>query len=133
MGKRIGRGPRHIDSIHLALSALITEIIRSGEAGWPTESILYRVMTEGHVARADKPGHKILSKDLSRDARWVKPAFESLPLTDKIVVITKHRPKPDGYDQWRDKEMADYIGEPSKGAFVSKYHRILKKLKNRLT
>jgi len=113
---------------HLALAKLIDELIRLGEAGWPPESILYRISTEGHVARAGRPGHKILARDIHKDARKVQAAFNALDLADKIIVITKHRPIPEGYEKWGEKEMAHYLNEPSKSIFASKYRKIVRKV-----
>ena len=113
---------------HLALSALIHELIRMGEAGWPTDSILYRISTEGHVSRAGRPGHKILARDMSRAARKVQAPFNALDLPEKIIVITKHRPIPKEYEKWGEKEMADYLNEPSKSSFASKYRKIVRKV-----
>lgn len=118
--------------VHLALARLIDELIRMGDMGWPKSSILYRVMTEGHVNRVGRPGHKILAPEMHDHSRWVQPAFNALSVGDKIIVITKHRPKPTGYDTWTDKDMAHYLNEHSEGAFKAKYNKILKKMLKRL-
>ena len=119
--------------VHLALGGLIDEALRTGEAGWPAVSILYRVATEGHVVRSSKPGHKILCDELSRTARWIQPHFNALSLPERVIVITKHRPPPEGYKRWIDADRAHYLGEANGPAFSAKYQRILNKIKNRLT
>lgn len=119
--------------VHIAFAKLIDELIRIGDGGWSPTSILYRVMTEGHVHNVGRPGHKILAPELHELARWIQPAFNALPLGDKIIVITKHRPKPEGYEKWGNREMARYLNETSEGAFKAKYNKILKKVKNELT
>ena len=89
-------------------------------------------MTEAQVNRVGKPGHRILAPEMHRDARFIQPAFNTLSVGDKLIVLTKHRPRPEGYEAWGSKEMAHYLNEPSAGAFNAKYNKILKKLKMRL-
>lgn len=122
-GSRRGRESK----IHLALAQFVDQLINADD-GWPSESILYRMITTGHAARLPAQ-HKILAKDMPRDARWVSAGFKSLSDDEKIVVLLKHMPKPPDEKKWTTKEMARYSSAKSASAFRSLYRRILIKIK----
>ena len=117
---------------HWLLMHLVNYMFSAHDSGFPSISILHRVSTEGHVERPNRPGHKILCKEMTREQRLVQPAFNSLEDGEKNVVIVKYMPYLIDERVAIDRERAKFMGMTLR-TFRTIYYRAAKKVKKRLT
>jgi hypothetical protein len=122
-------------SIHLLLGSLFEYYLRAEDSGFPPQSILYRIATEGFASRPQRAGHNILCADMTSDLRRVQAGYNALDYELKIIVAMKHSPPPlkeDGklaHKCWGDREKAQNLDIPA-SIFKSKYRKSLRKIKS---
>ena len=119
------------NSMHLQLCRLIEWHKRADTGGWPSISIMYRMVHEGHVGSSGRPGHRILCPEMASDLRRCQAAFNAVDMEYKVTICAKLRDKPekeDGkpeYKEWGDREKAHYVNE-NVHVFRNKYKKAVR-------